>query len=451
MNKAIDARTRELLEAGPFMLLLKMASPNTIAFFVQSLVSVAEVWYIGQMGTASLAAIALVFPLLMLMQMMSAGALGGAVTSALARALGGGHLQRAESLVWHALLIAAAGSVLFLLLFILIGEQFLSFLGGSGEILGVAMNYCWILFPFAGVLWLTNVLSAVFRGMGNMRFPAMLMILAASLQIPLSGALILGWGGLPALGVAGAGVSIISVSCLNVLILLGRLAFGEVTVKLRLDRMGLSMELVRDIFKVALPASLSPVLTVLGIMSMTGLVGRFGPEALAGYGIGSRLEFLLVPLVFGVGAAMTSIVGVNIGAGQWQRAERVGWIGASIAGFVAGAIGLFFAFFPLLWVGLFTEDALVFAAGESYMQIVGPFYVFQGIGLSLYFASQGAGTVTGPVIATIVRFVISVGGAGAAVLVFGGGLEQVFYFAAGGMLIYGVMTAVPISRGAWRP
>ena len=85
------------------------------------------------------------------------------------------------------------------------------------------------------------------------------------------------------------------------------------------------------------------------------------------------------------------------------------------------------------------------------MQIVGPFYVFQGIGLSLYFASQGAGTVAWPVIATIVPFVISVGGAGAAVLVFGGGLEQVFYFAAGGMLIYGMMNAVLISRGAWGP
>jgi putative MATE family efflux protein len=451
VNKAIDARTRELLEAGPFLLLLKMAGPNTIAFLVQSLVSVAEVWYIGQMGTASLAAIALVFPLLMLMQMMSAGALGGAVTSALARALGGGHRQRAESLVWHALFIAAAGSLVFLLLFMLGGEHFLRFLGGSGETLDVAMDYCWILFPCALVLWTTNVLSAVFRGMGNMRFPALLMIVAALLQIPLSGALILGWGGLPALGIAGAAISIISVSCLNVLILLGRLVFGEVTVNLRLAQAGLNTDLVRDIFNVALPASLSPILTVLGIMSTTGLVGRFGPEALAGYGIGSRLEFLMVPLVFGVGAAMTSIVGVNIGAGQWQRAERVGWIGASTAGFIAGIIGIIFAIFPALWVGLFTENAAVFAAGESYMRIVGPFYVFQGIGLSLYFASQGAGNVTWPVIATIFRFVTAVGGATAAVLVFGGGLEQVFYFAAGGMLIYGIMTAVPIARGAWRP
>jgi Na+-driven multidrug efflux pump len=161
--------------------------------------------------------------------------------------------------------------------------------------------------------------------------------------------------------------------------------------------------------------------------------------------------FLLVPLVFGVGAAMTSIVGVNIGAGQWQRAERVGWIGASTAGFVVGAIGLVLAFFAVLWVGLLAEDALVFVAGESYMRIVGLFCVFQGVGLSLYFASQDAGTVTWPVIVTSVRFVISVGGASAAVLVFGDGLEQVFYFTAGGMLIYGVMNAMLVSRGAWRP
>jgi Na+-driven multidrug efflux pump len=100
---------------------------------------------------------------------------------------------------------------------------------------------------------------------------------------------------------------------------------------------------------------------------------------------------------------------------------------------------------------LLAEDALVFVAGESYMRIVGLFYVFQGVGLSLYFASQDAGTVTWPVIVTSVRFVISVGGASAAVLVFGDGLEQVFYFTAGGMLIYGVMNAMLVSRGAWRP
>jgi Na+-driven multidrug efflux pump len=199
--------------------------------------------------------------------------------------------ERGESLVWHVLLIAAAGSVLFLLLLALVVEQFLSFLDGCGETLSVAMNYCRILFPFAGILWLTSVLSAVLRGMGNLRFPALLMILAALLQIPLSGALILGWGVLPALGVAGAAIAIISVSCFNVLVLLGRLAFGEVTVKLRLDRVALSMALVRDIFNVALPASLSPALTVLGIMSMTGRVGRFGLEALAGCGIGSRFVF----------------------------------------------------------------------------------------------------------------------------------------------------------------
>ncbi len=396
MNNDIDPRTRQLLEASPFPLLLRMASPNAVAFLVQASVSMAEVWYIGQLGTYSLAAIAIVFPLLMLMQMMSGGALGGAVTSAVARALGKANRDRAEALAWHALIIAIGGAGSFLLAFFLGGESFLKFLGGKGEILETAMAYCRVLFPGSVFLWTSMVLSAVFRGMGNMRFPAMLMIISALVQVPLSGALILGWSVFPALGIAGAAVSAICIAIFATLVLTIRLVFGELTVKLHLQSLKLDRELFSDIFMVALPAALSPVLTVLTIMSLTGLVGRFGPAALAGYGIGSRLEFLLVPMVFGIGAAMTSMVGVNIGAGQWQRAERIGWLGSFTAGGIAGAIGITLAIFPVLWVGIFTNDALTYEAGARYMQIVGPFYLFQGIGLSLYFASQGAGTVTWP-------------------------------------------------------
>jgi putative MATE family efflux protein len=450
VNEMLDPRTRELLEANPLPLLLRMASPNAIAFFVQASVSMAEVWYIGRLGTFSLAAIALVFPLLMLMQMMSAGALGGAVTAAVARSLGAARRDRAEALVWHALFIAIGGAGLFLLAFLLGGEHFLRLLGGKGEILDAALIYCWVLFPFSLMLWTTNVLSAVFRGMGNMRFPAALMIVSAAVQVPLSGALILGWGGLPSMGVAGAAISAVAVAGINTLILVSRLTLADITVKLRWSRLGIQRELIKDILTVALPASLAPVLTVLTIMSLTGLVGQFGPAALAGYGIGSRLEFLLVPLVFGIGAAMTSMVGVNVGAGQVGRAERIGWLGAALAGGIAGTIGLVLAIVPGWWVGIFTDDPATFAAGAEYMGIVGPFYVFQGVGLSLYFASQGAGNVTWPVIATILRFVVAVGGAMLAVLMLDMTVASIFYCASAGMLLYGVLTAASVKLGAWR-
>lgn len=448
---AIDSKTRQLLDASPFPLLVRMASPNMMAFLIQASVSMAEVWYIGQLGTIPLAAIALVFPLLMLMQMMSGGAIGGAVTASLARALGSGNKDRAEQLVWHALIIAVCGALSFLLLFVLFGEWFLVFLGGSGEILRSSLVFCWVLFPGAVLIWTMNITSSVYRGMGNMHFPASMMIVSAFVQVPLSGALILGWWGLPQLGIVGSAISTVVVASVIAIILLTRLMAGRETLKLHTASFHLQTDLFRDIFRVALPASLSPILTVLTIMSLTGIVARFGPAALAGYGIGSRIEFLLVPLVFGIGAAMTAMVGVNIGAGQWQRAERIGWIGASAAGALTGGIGLTLALMPGLWVNLFADDPMTVHAATRYLQIVGVCFVFQGAGLSLYFASQGAGNVTWPIVGTILRCVVAVGGAFVAVAYFNAGLDAVYGFAALGMFFFGSITVASLALGAWRP
>lgn len=445
-----DDRTQLILHANPFPLLIKMASPNAIAFLLQAAVSMTEVWYVGQLGTISLAAIALVFPMLMLMQMMSAGALGGAVTSSIARALGAADIQKAQTLVWHSIILAVAGAGGCLILYWLGGERLLSILGGEGDVMIRAIRYAELLFTGAVVLWLSNTLSAVYRGMGNMQFPASVMMFGACLQVPLSGALILGWQGFPQMGIVGAAISAITVGFISASVLLAGLIFGNVTVPLRLANFRLYKTQFSDIVKVAFPASLSPLLTVLSILMLTGLMGSFGNVALAGYGIGSRLEFLLVPMVFGIGAAMTSMVGVNVGAKKIRRAEKIGWIGGSLAGALTGIIGCAAAYWPGLWVGIFTTDKETLDIGFRFLQIVGPCFAFQGLGLSLYFASQGAGKVSWPVLATIFRFAVTVSGAFVGIYWFNGGPDTVFYFAGIGMVFYGAITAIAISLGAWR-
>jgi Na+-driven multidrug efflux pump len=220
----MDQRTQQLLTAPAMPLLLSMSAPNSVAFLIQASVSMAEVWFIGRLGSASLAAIALVFPLLMLFQTLSGGAMGGAVASAIARALGAGDLQRAETLIWHALALAAMGAVALLVVFLLAGSEFLRFLGGSGSVLEQALSYSYVLF-FGGIfVWLVGVVSAIFRGMGNMRFPAAMMILSAFVQVPLSGLLITGAFGAPKLGVMGAAVSAVISSILLAAVMLIRLA-----------------------------------------------------------------------------------------------------------------------------------------------------------------------------------------------------------------------------------
>lgn len=446
----MDARTKTMLTASPGPLLVRMATPNALAFMIQSSVSMAEVWFIGQLGTVSLAAIALAFPLLMLIQTMSGGAMGGAVTSAIARAIGAGDMARAEKLVWHALALALSGFVLFLLLFLAFGELLLVFLGGKGTILEQSQTYCLILFSGGLFLWLMSIFGAVFRGMGDMKFPAMLMIVSAFIQVPLSGALVLGGLGLPQLGIVGAAVSAIVSSLFVSVLMLVRLIWGSQSLKLHIRAFGFSKPLFQDILKVAIPASLSPILTVTTILSLTAIVGRFGESALAGYGIGSRIEFLMIPLVFGLGAAMTSLVGINVGADNIARAERIGWIGSSLAAALSGSVGIFLALFPNLWIPAFTSDPETFDAAKLYIQIVGPCFAFQGLGLSLYFASQGAGTVTWPIIGTIARVVVAVVGALYLAFELELGLQGVYIAAAAGMILFGAIIAIALKLGMWR-
>jgi len=446
----VSSRSRQMLEGAPLPLLLRMAAPNAVAFLVQASVSMAEIAFVGQLGTVPLAALALMFPALMLMQMLANGAVGGAVASAVARAIGAGDRAKAQALIWHALVIAVLTGAGFLVAFGLGGERLLAAMGATPEVTAAAAGYAALVFGGAPVLWITALMSAAFRGMGNMRFPAALMVGGAAVQVPLAGSLILGWFGLPRLGLDGAAAAVVAVAAVNGTILLWRLSRGHADLRLDVRSLGLHRRLFSDILRVGTLAALSPVLTVLTIVMVNALVSDFGVAALAGYGIVARLEFLLIPMVFGLGAAMTAVVGVNVGAGNVARAERVAWLGGGCAAALTGVVGLLLALAPELWLDLFTDDAAIFSAGESYLRIVGPAFAFQGLGLSLYFASQGAGTVVWPVAATVLRFVIGVGGAAIGVYGLEQGLPAVYACLAAGMLVYGAVTAASIRLGAWR-
>jgi putative MATE family efflux protein len=448
---AIRNRTVERLLKGSIGgTLWRLAAPNTIGFLVASGVTVAEMWYVGQLGTQSLAGLALGFPMFMLMVMLSAGAMGGAMAAAVARAIGAGQPARAEALVWHALVIALVAGGMFSVVYLIIGPAFFAFLGGSGDTLAAAIAYADVIFAGILIVWLFNTLGSVLRGAGDMKSPAFAMILAAAIQVPLSGALALGWGPLPRLGVAGVAWGTLAAFSVATVFLGALLWSGQRGIRLRLTALSFRRTLFADILRVGMVASVSPVLTVATVILLTGLVSRFGDAALAGFGIGSRLEFLLIPVVFGIGAALIAMVGTNIGAGQIARAHRIGWIGAAAAAGITGAIGTVAALWPEAWASLFTDNAAVLLAAGAYLVIVGPFYAFHGLGLSLYFASQGAGTVVWPVVAGAVRLVVAAGGGIVAIQAFDMGFNGLLAFVAAGMVVFGLGTAASVLFGAWR-
>lgn len=446
----MDQRTEHLLTAPALPLLVSLSIPSSIAFIVQSTVSLTEVWYVGQLGSTPLAAMALVFPMLMLMQMLSVGALGNAVSSAIARSLGAGDRDRAEQLMWHGLALAIAGPITLLIAFLISGKFFLSLLGGSGAILELAFAYSAVLFGGSVTIWIMGVGSSIFRGLGDMRYPARMMIIGSLIQVPLSGALVLGYFGSPKLGLLGAAISVIATSALMSVVIVLRLVRAELPANLRLSKAVFRLRHFNDIGRVALPASLSPISTVATILILTGLVGQFGEQALAGYGIGSRIEFLMSSLIFGIGAAMTSVVGTSIGAQNADRAEEVGWVGAGMSFVLGGVIGTLLAVFPHIWIPIFTDDPVVYDTAKRFIQIVGPCLAIHGVGWALYFASQGAGAMRGPVTALIARPLIAVGAATLLLGPFDLGLTGIFLGAVSGMLAYTVIITASVRGGAWR-
>jgi putative MATE family efflux protein len=449
-SAALSPRTRLLLEGPVARTLLRLAAPNVLVMVLQAMVSTLDGVFVGWLGTDALAGVSLVFPLVMLMQTMSAGGMGGGVASAVARAIGGGRRADADALVVHAIVIALAMAAGFTLLLELGGPALYHAMGGRGAGLDSAVLYSRVLFGGALAYWLFNTLGSVIRGSGNMTLPASVMVAGSAIYLALSPALILGWGPLPRLGIAGAAAASVVSFALGSVALLVFLCSGRSLVRPALHGRGLRLPLFREILRVGAPGSLNTVLTNLTVVLLTSLVGPFGGKALAGYGMGARLEYLQIPIVFGLGSGLVTMVGTSMGAGDRARALRVAWVGTAMAAAVTGAIGAAAALFPRVWLGLFTADPEVLAAGSRYLEIVGPCYGFFGAGLSLYFASQGAGRLLWPLLAGFTRLAVAAAGGWLVTTRRGAGLSGLFAAMALALVIFGGINVAAVSLGRWR-
>ena len=436
---------REPLLTAPIVpTLARLSAPGLLLVAFQSMVSVGDTWFVGRLGTAPLAGLALVFPLIMLLQMTSAGAMGGGVSSAIARSLGAGNAERARRLVVHALIIAAGMAAAFTVLLLVFARPLYRLLGGDGETLANALAYSNVVFAGAITVWVANTLSSVLRGSGNMLVPALALIGAACIHVPLSGALVLGLGPMPRLGIAGAGIAYVTTFTLAAVIMALVVFRPASALRPRAEDLALDRRLFGDILRVGGLSVLNSFQVVLTAVVLTGFVGRFGAAALAGYGVGVRLELLQIPLVFAVGQALVVLVGTSIGAGNPERAKRIAWAGTAMAAAICLAIGATVAIFPLAWVGLFSTDPAVLDAGTRYLRIVAPFYPLLGASIALYFASQGAGRMLRPVLAGTTRLaIVLLGGALSA------SLTAVFGVVATGILVSTGLMIWFVARARW--
>ena len=425
----LDPRTRTLLSSPIAPMLLRLAWPNVLVMLAQTSTGLIETWFVSKLGTDALAGMALVFPCVMLMQMISAGAMGGGISSAIARALGARRRDDADALVLHALVINVVIGALFSIVMLAFGRPIYRALGGEGGELDAALTYSNVVFAGNVLLWTMNGLASAVRGTGNMLVPAAVICVGVVVLVPLSPLLIFGIGPFPALGIAGGGVAFVLFNVAGTAVLGWYVLSGRNVARLRLSP--LRWPLFRAILSVGAVAAVTSVQTNVIIALATALVAvASGPVAMAGYGTGARLEYLLIPLVFGLGAPLVALVG------------------GATAFAITSAIGIAAAVWPQAWLGLFSTDPRVIETGSTYLRVVGPFYGFFGLGLALYFASQGAGRLFWPLTAGFLRMLVAIGG-GWLALALTGSLLWLFAALALGLFLYGATVLAAVVSGTW--
>src|ERR1700704_411160 len=446
-----EPSARNALLEGPILrTLLWLAWPNVISLSAGTCVVIAETSYIGRLGVEALAGVALVFPFVILTMTMSGGAMGGGVASAVARAIGAGDIDRASALAAHALLIGIGFGLTFMLGMLIFGPSLLKLLGGRGNVLANAVGYAQIFFGGAVLPWLMNSMAGVLRGTGNMKLPSMMILSSAVCQIILGGTLGLGLGPIPQFGMRGVAAGSLIAYAISISVMAWYLFSGRARVIPKIRGLRIRRAMFVDILKVVVVSCFSPLQSVLTISIFTHLLAGFGTEILAGYGVGARLEFMLTSVAFAVGIASVPMIGMAIGAGRIARARRIAWIAGLVSFVSVGVVANIIAIFPDLWVEIFTRDAGVRAASRQYLSIAAPMYAFIGLATAMYFSSQGAAKVLGPVLAQTARLVFIAAG-GWWLSTHAATAQNFFALAAASMGLLGVLSCASVVLTRWGP
>jgi hypothetical protein len=270
--------------------LLRFAAPSLLQIVVQSAIAIVEIFLLSRLGTDALAGISALFPIVTLFVAITTVGIGGAVSSAVARSLGAGNVTEAEAIAMHAIMLSLILGAISAAILIFFGSEIYGALGATGEALNQALSYSNIVFGGSISLWLLGGLTAIVRGTGDMKTPAQIAIFRAAVALPLFGLLIFGWGPIPGFKIVGAAAVMLTYYTLGVIGLLVHLQSNKSPIHLSLAGFRPRSRYFARILGVASLSSVQILVTNGALIAITAYAARFGVEALAGYGLASRLE-----------------------------------------------------------------------------------------------------------------------------------------------------------------
>lgn len=428
------------------LLMFRLAVPGTIGAIIFSCLGIVEATFLKRISTEALAAVAIVFPLIMLAAMFSAGAIGGAVSGHIARALGAGNQNQASSILICTLIISLAGGGLMYFAVIAWGPWLYNHSTDNPIVASAAQNYAAMVFPAIPAFWLLNMLCSVLRGTGDMVRPAIVALVMVASYTVFASFLLSDIDGSLDDSMQNAALSLILSYITSLIVTLYFILRSKQPI--RADFKTFRVSTLWSILRQGLFASSQSFMTICYAMVTTILFSRFGTDWLAGFGLAVRLELLMVPVIFGIGASLIAIVGAYVGAGLRKEAISIAWKGVLINAVIVGGVGILFAIFPGIWCESLGSDLVVSSNCNQALRVIAPTYLFFALGLGCYFASQGLNTLGFPVLGAFTR--LAVVATGLFWVTESTPPDLVLTLVAGAVVLYGVVVISGLKLGPWK-
>ncbi|HOX38449.1 MAG TPA: MATE family efflux transporter [Candidatus Brocadiia bacterium] len=392
---------KDLTDGPVVAAIIALAVPNMIGGLLFQALSLTDMWFVGRLGTAAIAAVGVSRPVIFFLVTFFAG-VGVATTAIISRAVGEGNMRKAGHGATQALILSMLASVAVTIAGMLLAPGIVLRMGAKPEVYPLAVSYMRITFLGFCTMFGMWVIGAILRAAGDSMTPLLLMLASVLINVVLDPIMIFGLLGFPKMGVAGSALATLISQAISCAIGLSLLRRGSLSVRIGIDGYKPDFPVMWRFFAIGMPSSLQMMLRSAMDIVMMSIVAGFGTAVIAGYSVGLNVRMIALTMGFGISGACATMVGQCLGAGKPDRAEKSAIKSSLLACGFMSAIALASILFAPWIIRIFDPSESVVEAGRSFLRISSYGLVTASFGIVLSNALNGAGDTVSPMVITFI-------------------------------------------------
>lgn len=375
--------------------LFKLSLPLLAGAFLHNLFTLVDLFFIGRLGSAALAALSVAGVILAIIIMAALGISAG-TTALITHYSGKKEYQNADRVLFQSIILSLVWGLIMLVIGLFWIEPLLKLIGTTPEIMPHAAQYLKIAFLFSFLIFLFFAFNQALRGTGDAITPLKGLILANIINIILDPLLIFGIGFFPRLEVAGSALATVISRGIGLLFIIKHLFFGYSSLHINRKMGKINLPILGRMIKIGFFSSLEALIRQISYLLLIGLVAAYGTASLAAYGIVVKLKFFIIMFGLSIGIAASIIIGQSMGSNQPQRAQYCGWQAVKYYQFLVLPISVIFFIFAPEVITFFSKDQEVVALATNFLRYISVSMPFLTPALILGKGITGAGDTAAP-------------------------------------------------------